>query len=85
MLKWPASSAESAAGRPDTPPPDRARRRRGRSGALVILVNGALAAYLSRRARQLLAYLPEDEPQRSAIGAARSRPDSRRWPAAAAC
>jgi ATP-dependent Lhr-like helicase len=34
----------------------------------VILVNGTLAAYLSRGARQLLAFLPEEEPQKSAIG-----------------
>jgi ATP-dependent Lhr-like helicase len=36
-------------------------------GAQVILVNGHLAAYLSRGGRQILAWLPEDEPQRSAI------------------
>jgi ATP-dependent helicase Lhr and Lhr-like helicase len=34
-------------------------------GALVVLVNGALAAYISRGARQLTAFLPEDEPARS--------------------
>ena len=34
----------------------------------MILVNGSLAAYISRSARQVLAFLPEDEPQRSAIG-----------------
>jgi ATP-dependent Lhr-like helicase len=39
-------------------------------GALVILVNGALGAYLSRGARQLLAWLPEDEPARSQVARA---------------
>jgi ATP-dependent Lhr-like helicase len=41
-------------------------------GAQVILINGTLAAYLSRGARQVLVYLPEDEPQRSTIGRALS-------------
>ena len=57
MLKWP-SIGGNGAGRGAT----------RTAGAQVILVNGALAAYLSRGARQLLAFLPEDEPQRSAIG-----------------
>jgi ATP-dependent Lhr-like helicase len=35
-------------------------------GAMVILVNGALAAYLGRSDRQLVTYVPEDEPARSA-------------------
>jgi len=34
-------------------------------GATVILVNGALAAYLARGDRQLLTYLPDAEPDRS--------------------
>ncbi len=57
MLKWPAAG-DGAAGRGPT-----------RSvGALVVLVNGALAAYIGRGGRQLLVFLPEDEPARSAIG-----------------
>jgi ATP-dependent Lhr-like helicase len=36
-------------------------------GALVILVNGALAAYIARGGRQVSAYLPEDEPARSTV------------------
>jgi ATP-dependent Lhr-like helicase len=35
-----------------------------------VLVNGALAAYISRGARQILVYLPEDEPARSTTGRA---------------
>jgi ATP-dependent Lhr-like helicase len=44
---------------------DGGRRTTRTVGSLVILVNGALGAYISRGARQLLAFLPEDEPSRS--------------------
>jgi ATP-dependent Lhr-like helicase len=55
MLKWPALEGPDAGGRGPT-----------RSvGAVVVLVNGALAAYISRGARQLNVHLPEDEPARS--------------------
>ncbi len=61
ILQWPPSpEAETGAGRGPT----------RTVGSLVILVNGALAAYISRGARQLLAYLPEDEPRRSTVGRA---------------
>jgi len=39
-------------------------------GALVVLVNGALAAYLPRGGQQVVAFLPDDEPARSTIGRA---------------
>jgi ATP-dependent Lhr-like helicase len=39
-------------------------------GSLVVLVSGALAGYISRGARQLLVFLPEDEPARSATARA---------------
>jgi ATP-dependent Lhr-like helicase len=39
-------------------------------GATVILVNGALAAYLARGDRQLLTFLPDAEPDRSKVGRA---------------
>jgi ATP-dependent helicase Lhr and Lhr-like helicase len=39
-------------------------------GSLVVLVNGALAAYIGRGGRQVLAFLPEDEPGRSVVGRA---------------
>jgi ATP-dependent Lhr-like helicase len=42
-------------------------------GATVILVDGALAAYLARGDRQLVAYLPDAEPLRSRVGRAVSR------------
>ena len=42
-------------------------------GATVILVDGALAAYLARGDRQLLTFLPETEPQRSKTARAIAR------------
>jgi ATP-dependent Lhr-like helicase len=42
-------------------------------GATVILVDGALAAYLARGDRQLATYLPESEPERSKTGRAIAR------------
>jgi ATP-dependent Lhr-like helicase len=39
-------------------------------GSLVIMVNGALAHYLSRGARQLQVFLPDDEPARSTVARA---------------
>ncbi len=42
-------------------------------GAFVILVTGALAAYVGRGGRQVTVYLPEDEPARSATGRAVGR------------
>jgi ATP-dependent Lhr-like helicase len=39
-------------------------------GSVVVLVNGALAAYISRGARQVLVFLPDDEPARSSTGRA---------------
>jgi ATP-dependent Lhr-like helicase len=60
MLKWPAGAGEGPASRGPT-----------RSvGSLVVLVNGALAAYLGRGGRQLLVFLPEDEPARGVVGRA---------------
>ena len=63
ILKWPAGDEGTEPGRAPT-----------RSvGALVILVNGSLGAYISRSARQLLVYLPEDEPARSTVARAVTR------------
>ena len=63
-LRWPAFDDSAAkAGRGPT-----------RSvGATVILVNGALAAYLARGDRQLLTFLPDSEPDRSKVGRAVGR------------
>jgi len=61
ILYWPDRSSSDA---------DRGRGPTRTVGSVVVLVNGALAAYISRGARQLLAFLPEDEPARSATGRA---------------
>jgi len=55
ILRWPDARSVD----------DRGRGPTRSAGSLVIIVNGALAAYISRGARQLLAFLPEDEPARS--------------------
>ncbi len=60
MLAWPAASSGDGAGRGPT----------RTVGATVVLVNGALAAYISRGGRQILVFLPEDEPARSTTGLA---------------
>ena len=62
-LKWVASADAAKAGRGPT-----------RSvGATVILVNGALAAYLARGDRLLITFLPDAEPDRSRVGRAVAR------------
>ncbi len=61
MLKWPPAPDGGAAG---------GRGPTRTVGSMVFLVNGALAAYMSRGARQFLVYLPEDEPSRAAVGRA---------------
>ena len=62
-LKWIAAVDAEKAGRGPT-----------RSvGATVILVNGALAAYLARGDRQLLTFLPDSEPERSKMARAIAR------------
>ena len=58
LLPWPGDSAEGG------------RRTTRTVGSLVILVNGALGAYISRGARQIQVFLPEDEPVRSATARA---------------
>ncbi len=76
-LKWPSRrTAPDGAGTPakvrhgnsSASKVDRDSAGRGPTrtvGATVILVNGALAAYLARGDRQLLVWLPESEPERS--------------------
>jgi ATP-dependent helicase Lhr and Lhr-like helicase len=60
ILPWPGAGGPDASSRGPT----------RTVGALVVLVNGALAAYISRGARQLLAWLPEDEPARMQVARA---------------
>jgi ATP-dependent Lhr-like helicase len=75
-LKWPASGPDEAS--PGQTGAAAAAARAGRAptrsvGATVILVDGALAAYLGRGDRQLTTYLPETEPDRSRTGRAIAR------------
>jgi len=81
-LKWPSQSTESTQRDPHSASSagfrlnDVTSAGRGPTrsvGATVILVDGALAAYLARGDRQLTAYLPDAEPQRSRVGRAVSR------------
>jgi ATP-dependent helicase Lhr and Lhr-like helicase len=59
LLPWPASDGAAE------------RKRPARAvGAQVVLVNGELAAWIARGGRQVLAWLPEHEPERSRAGAA---------------
>ena len=65
-IRFPAFAADAAS----------ARQARGPTrsvGATVILVDGALAAYLARGDRQLLTFLPEAEPARSKFARAIAR------------
>ena len=74
-LKWPArGSAQASISEVKKDSVVDAGRGPTRSvGATVILVNGALAAYLARGDRQLLTFLPESEPDRSKVGRAVGR------------
>lgn len=75
-LKWPACAANAATAGQARDPAHAAEAGRGPTrsvGATVILVDGALGAYLARGDRQLTAYLPDVEPQRSRVGRAVSR------------
>jgi ATP-dependent Lhr-like helicase len=67
-LPWPGAAGEGDGTPASAGASGAAGRRTTRSvGSLVILVNGALGAYISRGARQLQVFLPEDEPARSTM------------------
>jgi ATP-dependent Lhr-like helicase len=65
ILPWPAPLPADAADATASTGSGQGRAPTRTVGATVILVNGALAAYISRGARQLTVFLPEDEPSRS--------------------
>jgi len=71
-LSWPAF-AKGTAGKPGDVDSEAGRQPTRTVGALVVLVNGALAAYIPRGAREIVAYLPDDEPARSTTGRALAR------------
>jgi ATP-dependent helicase Lhr and Lhr-like helicase len=60
ILRWPGERTGD----------DRGRGPTRTVGSLVVIVDGALAAYVSRGGRQLLVFLPEDEPARSSVARA---------------
>ncbi len=63
VLPWPDAPAAGAAGDAGS------RRTPTRAvGARVVLVDGAMAAWIGRGGRQILTWLPEAEPDRSRIG-----------------
>jgi ATP-dependent helicase Lhr and Lhr-like helicase len=81
-LKWPAfakatagqaHAAKATAGQVHPGEADAGRAPTRTVGARVVLVNGALAAYIPRGGRQLTVDLPEDEPARSTTGRALAR------------
>ncbi|HVD93365.1 MAG TPA: hypothetical protein VNC21_13815, partial [Vicinamibacterales bacterium] len=80
-LKWPSRQSTQHSQKPQSQSPsaisassafdvasDTGRGATRTVAATVILVDGALAAYLARGDRQLLVFLPEVEPQRSKAG-----------------
>jgi ATP-dependent Lhr-like helicase len=68
-LKWPAFSPRGAS----TGQASAARGPTRSVGATVVLVDGALVAYLARGDRQLTTFLPDVEPERSTAGRALAR------------
>ena len=60
MLKWPALASDSGVGRGPT----------RTVGSMVVLIDGALAAYIARGGRQLLVFIADDEPGRTRMSRA---------------
>jgi ATP-dependent Lhr-like helicase len=72
-IRFPAFAAASAPASARQAPVSTGRGPTRTVGATVILVNGALGAYLARGDRMLLTFLPEAEPQRSRTAQAIAR------------
>jgi ATP-dependent Lhr-like helicase len=72
-LRWPTVADATAAGAEGESRANAGRTPTRSVGATVVLVDGALAAYLARGDRQLLTYLPAAEPQRSKTARAIAR------------
>jgi ATP-dependent Lhr-like helicase len=71
LLKWPATEEIEESGARNSGEDAHATPLLSRSvGASVLLVNGALAAYLRRRTPELLVFLPGEEPNRSLVARA---------------
>jgi ATP-dependent Lhr-like helicase len=61
LIPWPISVSEDTRGATRT------------AGARVVIVNGRMAAWISRGDRHLIVSLPDDEPDRSRVGRALAR------------
>jgi ATP-dependent Lhr-like helicase len=72
-IRWPSFADAATTASQDGPRASTGRAPTRSVGATVILVDGALAAYLARGDRQLLTYLPDAEPQRSRTARAIAR------------
>ena len=68
LIPWPIRLDE--AGQPASSRSGQATRS---AGARVVIVNGRMAAWISRGDRQLIVSLPDDEPERSRVGRALAR------------
>src|SRR5687767_97548 len=68
LMPWPVRLDE--AGRPASSRSGQATRT---AGARVVIVNGRMAAWISRGDRQLIVSLPDDEPDRAKVGRALAR------------
>jgi ATP-dependent Lhr-like helicase len=64
ILKWPELTTSGTS----APSGEIGRGPTRSVGALVVLVDGFAAAYLRRGERELLLFLPDDEPQRTRVG-----------------
>ena len=68
LVPWPFRLDEAG-----DPPSSRSGQASRSAGARVVIVNGRLAAWISRGDRQLIVAVPDDEPERSQIGRALAR------------
>ncbi len=68
LIPWPIRHDEG-----DQPASSRSGQATRSAGARVVIVNGRMAAWISRGDRQLIVSLPDDEPDRSQVGRALAR------------
>jgi ATP-dependent Lhr-like helicase len=69
LIPWPLRLDEAGG----SPASSRSGQASRSAGARVVIVNGRLAAWISRGDRQLIVCLPDDEPERSVVGRALAR------------
>jgi ATP-dependent helicase Lhr and Lhr-like helicase len=69
LISWPIRLDDAG----ERPASSRSGQATRTAGARVVLVNGRMAAWISRGDRQLIVCLPDDEPERSRVGRALAR------------